>query len=125
MELPLTKIEVTLLVCLLIGGILGALIGAMGLDKRQLPDLGVDYAEAERTNSDISAAAIDTIPVNINTAAEEELVRLNGIGPALAGRIIEDRAKNGPYNTVEELQRVNGIGPATVAKITEQATIGK
>lgn len=125
MELPLTKTEVSLLVCLLVGGVLGTLIDVVGLDKGRLPDLGVCYAEVERMDSEMSDTIINTIPVNINTAAEEELVTLNGIGPVLAGRIIEDRAKNGPYKTVEELQRVSGIGKTTIVKLKGQATTGR
>jgi len=50
-------------------------------------------------------------PVNINTADAETLAaELTGVGPALARAIVEDRAKNGSYESPEDLTRVSGIG---------------
>lgn len=48
--------------------------------------------------------------VNINTANQEQLDALPGIGPALAQRIIEFRETNGPFKSVQDLQKVPGIG---------------
>ncbi|MBX3365645.1 MAG: helix-hairpin-helix domain-containing protein [Phycisphaeraceae bacterium] len=55
--------------------------------------------------------------VSLNEAGAEELELLPGIGPALADRIIEDRAANGPYAGVNELARVRGIGPRIVERV--------
>ena len=43
--------------------------------------------------------------VNFNTAPEEELVAVPGVGPAMARRIIAER----PFGGVSDLQRVQGI----------------
>lgn len=51
--------------------------------------------------------------VNINTAGEDELCYLPGIGPALAGRIIAWREQNGPFEAPEQLMEVSGIGAKT------------
>ncbi len=51
--------------------------------------------------------------VNINTAPAAELEILPRIGPALAGRIVEYREANGPFETIEQIQNVPGIGSAT------------
>ncbi|GHV08860.1 hypothetical protein FACS1894217_12000 [Clostridia bacterium] len=56
-------------------------------------------------------------PVNINSADLQELQRLPGIGPAIAQRILDDRAANGLYRTVDELQRVKGIGEKMMEKL--------
>jgi competence ComEA-like helix-hairpin-helix protein len=48
-------------------------------------------------------------------AAEWE--RLPGIGPALARRIVADRAARGPFGRPEALRRVPGIGPKTLERI--------
>ena len=51
----------------------------------------------------------------VNEASVEELQRLPGIGPSLAGRVIEGR----PFHSVGDLQRVSGIGPATADRLEE------
>lgn len=63
-------------------------------------------------------------PVNINTAGEDELRSLTGIGPVLAQRIIDYREANGPFRSVEELLEVSGIGEATLEKFREDVVIG-
>ena len=55
--------------------------------------------------------------VNINTASSEELQLLPRVGPSLAGRIIEFREANGPFQTVEEIVAVKGIGESSFEKL--------
>lgn len=47
--------------------------------------------------------------ININSASEAGLVKLTGIGEALAQRIIKYREENGRYETIEEIMNVSGI----------------
>ncbi len=54
--------------------------------------------------------------VNINTATQQELETLPGIGPALAQRIIATRQEK-PFTSLEDLQRVSGIGPSSQQKL--------
>lgn len=58
-------------------------------------------------------------PLNLNEASADELASLPGIGPVLAGRIIEGR----PYAAVAEVDRVKGIGPAKLAAIQARARV--
>jgi competence protein ComEA len=60
------------------------------------------------------ASAIQPSPnaLNINTAKPEELEELPGIGEALAARIVEFRAANGPFRRVEHLMLVDGMSEA-------------
>ncbi len=51
--------------------------------------------------------------VNINTATQAELETLPGIGPVTAGKILDHREANGPFERIEDIQDVPGIGPAT------------
>jgi len=55
--------------------------------------------------------------VNINTASSQELELLPRVGPALAGRIIEFREANGPFQTVDEILAVKGIGESSFEKL--------
>ncbi len=61
-------------------------------------------------------------PVNVNTAGVQELTSLPGVGPALAGRIVEHRKQSGPFRRAEDLLAVKGIGPKLLAKIKDQLT---
>lgn len=55
--------------------------------------------------------------VNINTATQQELETLKGIGPVKAKAIIDYRAKNGPFKSQADLVNVPGIGEKTVEKL--------
>ena len=55
--------------------------------------------------------------VNINSANQEELETLPGVGPALAVRIIEYRNSNGKFEKVEDVQNVKGIGDSKFTNI--------
>jgi competence protein ComEA len=57
--------------------------------------------------------------VNVNTADLAQLEELPGIGPALAGRILEFRQANGPFKNLGELDAVSGIGPALMGNLRE------
>src|SRR3954467_8771953 len=63
------------------------------------------------------AARAVTRTINVNTASRAELELLPGIGPALAGRIIDHRERNGPFRTVDQLDDVKGIGPRTLERL--------
>ena len=60
--------------------------------------------------------------VDLNHATAEELVRLPGIGPTLAKRIVDYRAQHGPFEAAEDLRHVAGIGPKTFAVLQDNVT---
>ncbi|MBR5368793.1 MAG: helix-hairpin-helix domain-containing protein [Lachnospiraceae bacterium] len=69
------------------------------------------------------ALTTENTRVNINTAGEEELTTLKGIGPAKARKIIEFRTGCGGFKSTEELMLVPGIKEATFSKIKDDITV--
>jgi competence protein ComEA len=61
--------------------------------------------------------AVFTGLLDINTAPADSLELLPGIGPALARRLVADRAAHGPYLVAGDLERVSGIGPRIAARL--------
>lgn len=57
--------------------------------------------------------------ININTATKSELESLPGIGPVIAGNIIDYRQSNGAFQTIEEIKNVPRIGDVTFSNIQE------
>ena len=61
--------------------------------------------------------------VNINTASQEQLETLPGIGPSKATAIIHHRISNGPFSSCSGLTAVRGIGDSTVRNIGTACTV--
>jgi competence ComEA-like helix-hairpin-helix protein len=55
--------------------------------------------------------------LNLNTATEDQLIKLPTIGPAKAERIIAWRQKNGGFKRIADLRRVKGFGFKTFKKL--------
>jgi competence protein ComEA len=78
-------------------------------------------------STQIDPGALDATPIttgllDINSASQEELETLPGIGPVTAMAIIAYRQENGPFATIEDIQSVSGIGPKTFEKIKDLIT---
>ncbi len=58
-------------------------------------------------------------PVNVNTATEEELQHIPGIGPSKASAITSWLRQYGPVSSVSDLQDVPGIGPSILQVLGE------
>lgn len=63
-------------------------------------------------------------PVDLNTATQEQLETVTGIGPVKAQAIIEYREANGGFKSVDDLDNVKGFGEKGVAKLRSQVTVG-
>lgn len=50
--------------------------------------------------------------VDLNQATVSDLQQIKGIGPKTAERIIDERSRGGPFDSLQDLSdRVKGIGP--------------
>lgn len=58
--------------------------------------------------------------ININTATAAELDKLPGVGPAMAGRIVEYRSANGLFKDGADLKNVKGLGAAKYEKLKDK-----
>jgi competence protein ComEA len=58
-------------------------------------------------------------PLDLNTATEDELLALPGVGPVLAAAIVRHREEAGPFTSVDGLLDVSGIGPARLESLRE------
>lgn len=79
-------------------------------------------AEAVRRRERASRPLAPGEKLALNRVPSVELERLPGIGPALAGRIVEERRRRGGYRRLEELLEVRGIGPRVLERIRPHLT---
>jgi competence protein ComEA len=55
--------------------------------------------------------------LDLNTATQEQLDALPGVGPVTAAAIVAWRQANGKFTSVDQLADVDGIGPARLEKL--------
>ncbi len=82
-----------------------------------IPQIGEEISNTKSSpmeNSSSAVSSADTNPININTASQDELETLPGIGPSKAAAIIEYRSIHGPFTTYEDILGVTGIGEKTL-----------
>lgn len=79
-------------------------------------------AEPQETAAEKAHAREDSL-ININTATEEELMRLKGVGEKLAQRIIEYRDRAGSFGKPQDITKVSGIGSKIYEDNKDQITV--
>jgi competence protein ComEA len=80
--------------------------------------LAISFASA------YAQSAAPKAKVNINTAPVSELETLPRVGPKVAQRIVDSRAKNGNCKRVEEIMKDEGIGEKVYESIKGLITVG-
>jgi competence protein ComEA len=67
------------------------------------------------------AGGVDA-PISLGSATAEQLDALDGIGPTLAARIVEQRQSKGGFGTLDQLAEVEGIGEQRLAALKAALT---
>jgi len=62
-------------------------------------------------------------PLNLNTATQEQLELLPGVGPSTAKKILDARKAKGGFKSVEEIDEIRGIGEKTMEELRPLVTV--
>jgi uncharacterized protein len=77
----------------------------------------VDQQALKSSLDDVVISCVNGVGVEVNTASEQLLTYVSGLGPQLAKSIIKYRNEHGPFLSREDLKKVPRLGP----KAFEQA----
>lgn len=94
-------------------------------DEEQIyvPKIG-ENIEIQDNNNDVVGEGVTNLgKININQATAVELEKLNGIGEALASRIIQYRLEKGEFKDIKDIMKVSGIGEKKFEGMKDQITV--
>ena len=77
----------------------------------------VNQSELKKSLEDVVFSCVNSVGVEVNSASLELLTSVSGLGPSLAGSIIDYRNENGPFSSRKEFKKVPRLG----AKAFEQS----
>jgi comEA protein len=132
--LALTKTERNVILFLVTTMIIGAVIRLYETAFPALPQFS--YRASDSTFAILSAAPEDSVSVipinmttgeesgkvNINTATEQQLIDLPGIGKVTAERILKYREETGKFTTIEDLRAIKGISKNKLERLSSMIT---
>lgn len=70
----------------------------------------VNQSLLQKSLEDTVVSCVNQVGVEVNTASKQLLSYVSGLGPSLAGNIVDYRTENGPVGTREELKKVARFG---------------
>jgi uncharacterized protein len=73
----------------------------------------VDQQNLKDSLDDVVVSCVNAVGVEVNTASEQLLTYVSGLGPQLARNMITFRNENGPFGSREQLKKVPRLGPKT------------
>ncbi|MCW3124269.1 MAG: competence protein ComEA [Flavipsychrobacter sp.] len=103
------------------------LAAAWEVFKRSQPVAPADDTTGEAKNDYQDAYDENETPlpdkIDINTVDSPTLVRLKGIGPVTAGKIIAYRNKNGAFTSIDQIAALGSFNDATFAILKKHLVI--
>ena len=79
------------------------------------------------TYKDFAKTDFNKIPalvvLDINQASQEDLMKINGIGPALSERILNEKNKFGCFVSMEQMKDIWGLSPEVIGKLNHSFKI--
>ena len=106
----------------------GGILDSDGGPEISIPPLAADPATGElpgNSDGDSGLTVGHAGLVNLNSATQEQLESLPGIGPARAKAMIAYRDQHGPFTAVEEITAVSGIGQGILNNLQGLITVGE
>lgn len=89
----------------------------------EIKKMKLEKEPIEENKNETNTEGKETTLISLNTATEEELATLPGIGEAKAKIIIAYREKCGKFKKKEELKNIKGIGEKIYEKLESYITV--
>lgn len=84
---------------------------------------GEQLVVSSESSGAVYEGALSSTLISLNQASSAQLEDLPGVGPALAGRIVDWRTANGGFKAKEDLLNVAGIGDKLFASVKDLVTL--
>lgn len=100
-------------------------LGNINLAKHVYDEMHIVVPERKENGASLSVQNTDkdSEKININTASEEELKALRGIGDGIAKSIVEYRENNGFFKSIEDIKKVSRIGDKMFEQIKNDISV--
>ena len=89
----------------------------LAFDTTYVLQQGLEFYIAPKYKTDSICASDPIVKFNINSASEEEMKEVGGVGSAIAKAIISYRTSGNSFKRIEDIKNVSGIGNATFEKL--------
>ncbi len=89
----------------------------LAYDTTYVLQQGLEFYIAPKYKADSICATDPIVKFNVNTASEEEIREISGVGSAIAKAIVNYRVSGNSFKRIEDIKNVSGIGNATFEKL--------
>ncbi|MDY6275883.1 MAG: helix-hairpin-helix domain-containing protein [Bacilli bacterium] len=89
----------------------------LAYDTSYVLQQGLEFYIPPKYKTDSVCVTDPIVKFNVNTASEEEMKEVGGIGSAIAKAIVTYRSGGNTFKRIEDIKNVSGIGNATFEKL--------